>query len=268
MLFLNTLFSSLIFAPFLLVSVFSPESLRGTIFFAPSSSWATHGYIIIKSCIVLCSWISAYFAIKHLPLTIIGPVKASQPMLVLMGALLIFGERLNLYQWLGVLLSIISFFLLSLAGKKEGINFKKDKWIFFLIISVITGAMSGLYDKYLMKRLDVMTVQAWYNIYQLVIMFFVLMLVWYPSRKKTTAFEWRWAIVFISIFISMADFVYFYALTFSDSMISIVSMIRRSNVILTFIAGALIYREKNLKTKAFDLFLVLLGMFLLYLGSR
>ncbi|GBU08455.1 hypothetical protein AwDysgo_17860 [Bacteroidales bacterium] len=185
-----------------------------------------------------------------------------------MGALLIFGERLNLYQWLGVLLSIISFFLLSLAGKKEGINFKKDKWIFFLIISVITGAMSGLYDKYLMKRLDVMTVQAWYNIYQLVIMFFVLMLVWYPSRKKTTAFEWRWAIVFISIFISMADFVYFYALTFSDSMISIVSMIRRSNVILTFIAGALIYREKNLKTKAFDLFLVLLGMFLLYLGSR
>ncbi len=266
-LFLNTMFSTIIFLPFIFISFFSPEILEGTLFFVPKISLEVHGYIIIKSFIVLSSWMFAYFATKHLPLTIIGPIKATQPVMVLAGALLIFGERLNLYQWIGVVLSILSFYLLSVTGKKEGINFQNNKWIIFLIFSVITGAASGLYDKYLMKQFDVMTVQVWYNFYQFIIMIPILFFLWYPARKKTTPFEWRWSILFISVFLTIADFVYFYALTFPDSMISIVSMVRRSNVIVTFIAGALFYREKNLKSKAFDLFLVLLGMFFLYLGT-
>ena len=67
---------------------------------------------------------------------------------------------------------------------------------------------------------------------------------------------------------SGADWIYFYALTFPGSMISIVSMVRRSNVLVTFLAGALFFHEKNLKSKAIDLFLVLLGMIFLYLGTR
>ena len=267
-LFLNTLFSSLLFVPFVIISICFPQVLEGTLLYVPKVSLQTHGYILIKSLIVLSSWLSAYFATKHLPLTIIGPVKATQPMLVLVGALLIFGERLNLYQWLGVLLSILSFYLLAVTGKKEGINFKRDKWIFFLVISVITGATSGLYDKHLMKQFDVMTVQVWYNFYQFLIMSVILFALWYPSRKKTTPFDWRWSILFISIFLCIADFVYFYALSIPGSMISIVSMVRRSNVLVTFIAGAIFFNEKNLKSKAFDLFLVLLGMFFLYLGTR
>ncbi len=267
-LFLNTMFSSLIFLPFVIVSLFYPSLLEGTLFFVPVVSWTTHKYILIKSFIVLSSWISAYFATKHLPLTIVGPVKATQPVMVLIGALLIFGERLNLFQWVGVLFSILSFYLLSVAGKKEGINFKRDKWILFLVVSVVFGALSGLYDKFLMGKFDVMTVQVWYNFYQCVIMLFVLLILWYPYRKRSTPFQWRWSIIFISVFLSLADFVYFYALTFPDSLISVVSMVRRSSVVVTFIAGALLYKEKNLKTKAFDLLLVLLGMFFLYLGSK
>ncbi len=267
-LFLNTFFSSLIFLPFIFISFTTPEKLEGSLFFVPQVSLQTHGYIILKSFIVLSSWISAYFATKHLPLTIIGPIKATQPVITLLGALLIFGERLNLYQWTGVILSVISFYLLSLAGRKEGINFKKDKWIFFLIFSIITGAISGLYDKFLMRRFDVMTVQVWYNCYQCVIMASIWLFLWYPTRKKTTPFTWRWSIPAISIFLTIADFVYFYALTDPESMISIVSMVRRSNVVVTFFFGALLFREKNLKSKAFDLVLVLLGMLFLYWGTK
>lgn len=267
-LFLNTLFSSLLFVPFVLISFCSPSVLEGTLLYVPAMPLQVHGYVVIKSCIVLSSWICAYFATKHLPLTIIGPIKATQPVMVLIGALLIFGERLNLYQWIGVFFSILSFYLLAITGRKEGINFKKDKWVLFLILSVITGAASGLYDKFLMQRFDVMTVQVWYNFYQCLIMLPILMFMWYPTRKKTTPFQWRWSILFISVFLTLADFVYFYALTFPDSMISIVSMVRRSNVIVTFIVGAMFFNEKNLKSKAFDLFLVLLGMFFLYLGTR
>ncbi len=266
-LFINTLVSSLLFVPFILLSYCTPV-LNDTLFFVPRVSFSTHMAVLLKAVIVLSSWIFGYFAVKHLPLTITGPIKATQPVMTLLGAMLIFGERLNLYQWIGVLLSIGSFYLLSTSGRKEGIRFGSNKWILFTILSIIMGALSGLYDKHLMKSLDVMTVQVWFNVYQCIIMSFILLFLWYPRRRNSTPFVWHWNIIFISVFLVLADWIYFYALTDPDSMISVVAMIRRSNVLVTFFAGALFFHEKNLKSKAFDLFLVFLGMIFLYLGSR
>lgn len=267
-LFLNTIFSSLIFLPFILLSRFMPECLDGTIVNVPSAGWEEHKYIIIKSFIVLSSWIFGYFGMKHLPLTIVGPINATRPVMVLVGALILFGERLNTYQWIGVILAILSFFMLSRSGKKEGIDFKHNKWIFFVVMAAIMGAVSGLYDKYLMGRLNPMLVQSWYNIYQVFIMCPIILLLWMPKRKESTPFRWTWTIIFISIFLSAADFAYFYALSYDDSMISIVSMVRRGSVLVSFTFGALFFKEKNLKSKAVDLLLVLMGMFFLYLGSK
>lgn len=264
---LNTLFSSLIFLPFILISHFRPEWLQQTIFFVPDAGWEVHRYILLKSVIVLSSWTFGYFGMKHLPLTIVGPINATRPVMTLVGALLIFGERLNLYQWIGVLLAIVSFFLLSRSGKKEGIDFQHNRWIWFVVLAALLGAVSGLYDKYLMGRFDNMVVQAWYNVYQLFLMGGVLMFLWWPKRKTTTPFHWDWCIILISVFLSAADFVYFYALSLDGSMISIVSMVRRSSVLVSFLFGAMIFREKNLTSKAIDLLLVLLGMIFLYIGS-
>ena len=264
---LNTLFSSLIFLPFILISHFRPEWLQQTIFFVPDAGWEVHRYILLKSVIVLSSWTFGYFGMKHLPLTIVGPINATRPVMTLVGALLIFGERLNLYQWIGVLLAIVSFFLLSRSGKKEGIDFQHNRWIWFIVLAALLGAVSGLYDKYLMGRFDNMVVQAWYNVYQLFLMGGVLMFLWWPKRKTTTPFHWDWCIILISVFLSAADFVYFYSLSLDGSMISIVSMVRRSSVLVSFLFGAMIFREKNLTSKAIDLVLVLLGMIFLYIGS-
>lgn len=267
-LFFNTLFSSLIFIPFIILSASGQEWISNSIFYVPVEGWEVHKYILLKSFIVLSSWIFGYFGMKHLPLTIVGPINATRPVMVLIGAMLVFGERLNLYQWVGVLLAVASFFMLSRSGKKEGIDFKNNKWIFFIVLAAITGAISGLYDKFLMKQFNPMLIQSWYNVYQLFIMGGVLMLLWLPKRKETTPFRWDWSIILISIFLAAADFVYFYALSYDDSMISIVSMIRRSSVIVSFIFGAMLFREKNLKSKAIDLLLVLIGMIFLYLGSK
>lgn len=267
-LFFNTLICSLIFVPFVIISAVSPSTLKGTLFFIPPAPWQVHGYILLKAVIVLASWHFAYFATKHLPLTITGPINATRPVMTLVGALLIFHERLNLYQWTGVLLAITSFFMLSSSGKKEGIDFARNKWILCMVLAAVTGSVSGLYDKFLMRFLEPMAVQSWYNFYQCALMVLVVLFLWYPTRKRTTPFRWRWSIVLISVFLTVADFVYFYALTFPDSLISIVSMVRRSSVLVTFAAGALFFHEKNLKKKALDLFLVLLGMIFLYLGTN
>lgn len=249
-LFLNTVFSSLVFLPFILLSFWAPDVLSGTMFDMPVAGWEAHKYILLKSFIVLSSWIFGYFGMKHLPLTIVGPINATRPVMVLIGALLVFGERLNLYQWIGVLLAVLSFFMLSRSGKKEGIDFKHNKWILFIVLAAVTGAISGLYDKYLMTRLHPMLVQSWYNVYQVFIMCPIILLLWYPQRKTSTPFRWEWTIVGISLFLCAADFVYFYALSYEDSMISIVSMVRRGSVVVSFLFGALFFHEKNLKSKA------------------
>ena len=273
-LFLNTLFSTLIFLPFIVLSA-SSHTLDGSMFYVPQMGWAAHRFILLKSVLVLSSWIFGYFAMKHLPLSIVGPINATRPVLVLVGALLVYGERLNLWQWAGVLLAILSFFLLSRSGRKEGIDFKHNRWIFCLIIAALLGAVSGLYDKYLMASvqdggvgLNRMVVQSWYNIYQMILMGIILCTIWFPKRRQSTPFRWDGAIVFISIFLSLADFAYLYALSLPGAMISVVSMVRRGSVIVSFITAVLFFRERNVKAKAIDLLLVLLGMICLYIGSH
>lgn len=273
-LFLNTVFSSLIFLPMIIISATS-DCLDGTIFRVSSGGWECHRYILLKSVIVLSSWVFGYFGMKHLPLTIVGPINATRPVMVLVGALLVFGEHLNGYQWIGVLLAVASFLMLSRSGKKEGIDFKHDIWIYFVVLAAMLGAVSGLYDKYLMASaedggvgLDRMMVQGWYNIYQAAMMLAMLLILWWPKRQKTTPFHWDWAIIFISLFLSAADFVYFYSLSLPGAMVSIVSMVRRGSVVVSFLFGAMFFHERNLKAKTLDLVLVLLGMLFLYWGSK
>lgn len=266
---INTLLCALFFLPFVIQSFFSVSSI------IPQAPLHAHLLVIIKSVIVLSSWICGYYAMKHLPLTIVGPINATRPVMTLLGALIIYGEQLNAWQWAGVLLSIFSFMLLSRSGRKEGIRFMHNAWILLLIAAAVLGAASGLYDKYLMASaadggagLNRYFVQGWYNLYQAIMMTIVMLSIWMPKRKQSTPFRWRWSIVLISVFLTAADMAYFYALSCPGAMIAVVSMIRRSSVIVSFMFGALMFRERNLRSKAIDLLFVLIGMICLFIGSR
>lgn len=258
-LFLNTLFSTLLLSPLLFSTGFG--------------SWEVQRWILLKSVIVLSSWLAGYYAMKHLPLTVVGPLNAIRPVLVLLGAVLFFGERLNLLQSLGVGVAILAYFLMRISSKKEGIYFHTNRWIWCLIAAVLLGALSGLYDKFLMSPesglgLDNLQVLSWYTFYQLIFMSLLLGLSLVPSRHGASGFSWRWSIPLISLFLCLADFAYLRALAQPGALISVISMIRRGSVLVSFLIGAFLLKEQNIKAKAFDLALVLLSMILLYLGSR
>ena len=227
-----------------------------------------HLLVVLKAFIVLSSWICGYFGLKHLPLTIVGPINATRPVLVLVGAMLIFGERLNAYQWVGVVLAIASIFLMSRAGKKENIDFKSNKWIWCVGLATLMGVISGLYDKHIMRSLNPMFVQSWFNFYQMIIMFVICAFLWYPKRHTTTPFTWRWTILLISIFICMGDFAYYTSLSDPDSLISVVSLVRRSSVIISFACAVIFFKERNLKAKLLDLAILLVGMAFIWMGTR
>ena len=264
---LNTLFSSLLFLPAILSAELGLGWFDSTPLATSRGTAEAHALVAVKSVIVLTSWIFGYFGMKHLPLTIVGPVNATRPVLVLVGALAVFGERLNGFQWIGVALALTSLVLLSRSGRREGVDFRHNVWILCLAAAAVTGAASGLYDKYIMTRLDPAFVQSWYNLYQLGMMAVVTTLLWLP-RRAASPFRWSWAIPLISVFLSAADFAYFCALREPDAMISVVSMVRRGSVVVSFLCGALLFGERNLRAKAVDLGFVLLGMLFLWLGSR
>jgi drug/metabolite transporter (DMT)-like permease len=262
-LFLNTVISAAIMSPF--------------VFQTGCGGWDVQKWIVMKSALVLSSWVAGYYAMKHLPLTIVGPVNASRPVLVLIGAVLIFSERLNLLQGCGVVLALLALFLMKRTGEKEGIQTRNNRWVICLVLSVILGAASGLYDKFLMSPehlcLDKKQVLGWYTLYQAGMMGFLLLVTNGPKARaagvaSAKGFRWTWAIPFISIFLCAADYAYLQALASLEALIAVVSMIRRGSVLVSFAIGALILHEKNLRSKALDLALLLASMVLLFLGSR
>lgn len=263
----SVVFSSLLLLPLLLLSRLQPGWLSDTPFLVPQVDARTHLFILLKSVIVLTSWIFSYFALKHLPITIATPVSATRPAWTVMGALLLFGEQLNGYQFAGIVVALFSFYMFSVAGRREGISFTHNRWFWYLILGTLTGALSGLYDKYLMREFDHMAVQVYYTFYQALIMAVITLLLWYPGRKSSTPFQFRWTILLISVFLVASDFFYFYALTMPDSLISVLSTVRRLGVVVPFLYGVVVLHDKNVKLKAVCLSGVLLGMFFLFLGS-
>ena len=266
-LFLNTLFSALIFSPFIVLS--RSGAITGGTLYVPSAPLETHLLLLLKAVIVLSSWLCGYVGIKHLPITIVSPIQSTRPVLVLLGALLLFGEQLNVYQWVGVLLAVLSVFLLSKSGKREGIDFAGNRWVAFVALAALFGAVSALYDKYLMCSIEPIVVQSWFNIYQCVLMGIIITVMNAVNpAQRGRKFMWRWSIPMISLFLGFADFCYFTALAQDGALIAVVSMIRRGSVVVSFAFGALLLHEKNLKSKAFDVLLIVVGLFFLYLGSK
>ena len=265
---LNTLFATLLFLPVILDAELGWGVFDGTAFDSMRGTVGDHLLVALKSAITLSSWLCGYYAIKHLPLTIVGPVNAMRPVVVLMGATLLFGERLNLWQWGGVLLTILSLYLLSRSGKRESIDFRSNRYVWALFLAMLLGAVSGLYDKYIISAhaLHPLFVQSWFGVYQLAMMTIVACVSWLPRRGEER-FVWRWTIPLITLFVSCADFFYYHALDCEGAMIAVVSMIRRSSVIVTFVCGVLLFGERNVRSKVVDLILILIAMVLLAIGS-
>lgn len=265
-LFMATLTGALIFLPLLLGSEFKMITVNHPLYV---SHYPIHVHILffLKSVIVGSSWIFAYYALKHLPITIVAPIRSTAPVWVLIGAIIIFQERLNGWQWAGIIITFIFFYWFSLTGKSEGISFRKNRWVFFIILATLIGAASGLYDKWLLLRYDRLAVQAWFSVYLVVVMLPALYFIWFPKRLKQSV-QWRWSIPMIGVMLTLADFLYFYALQMDEALISLISIIRRSSVVYSFFIGGYIFREQNVGKKAVILFGMLIGIALILWGSR
>lgn len=255
----------LLLLPFYLGSKFYPEYTKELGFYITDIPWQKHGYIIIKSMLMAGSWVLAYQALKHLPITIVTPIRSAGPFFTFIGAIFIYHERPNYWQWLGFFLIIFSVFLYSRIGKKEGINFKNNKWIFAIIGATFLGSSSGLYDKFLIQNVNLnpQTLQFWFCWYTILILLIILAITWFPKAEKRKAFKWRWSIPAVGVLLQTADYFYFKALQDPDALIMLLSAIKRSQILIAVVLGGILFKEKNKRKKLIPLAGILLGVALI-----
>lgn len=255
-----------VWLPMIAVSNRSPGVLPPLLEVAPIG-FIDHLRLLAKSALVGTSWVFAYFGLKQLPVSLVAPIRATSPLWTLVGALLLFGERLSPGQAFGVAVTLAGFLLLSLAGRREGIRFHRDPWVLCIVAATLLGAASSLYDKYLLNTIgyDTATVQAWFSVY-LVVFFAPLAYGWWRSWWPRSVFHWRWSVPMVGWALLAADFIYFRALEEPEAMISVLSSIRRGSAIVSFGGGLLLFRESNGWRKLPALIAILIGVILLVSG--
>ncbi len=226
------------------------------------------GMIFLKTLIVSASWILVYYALRELPISIASPIRASSPLWTFFGSLILFHEVPTVWQAVGMLLMFAGYYAFSVLGKLEGISFLKAKGIHLIVLGTLIGAGSALYDKFLLniQKIPVDTVQIWFSI-DLVIILGIAYLIRTFCFGQKHPFQWRWSIPLTGVLLIIADFLYFYAVSMPDIQISIVSLVRRSNCIVSFAVGAWFFHDVNVKKKTAALLLILLGIAVLALAK-
>lgn len=278
----TTVLSALITLPFLVTGYEPFES--GS--FTP---WQGEWRLFLKAVIVTISWLSGLAALKYLPLTTAGTLKAMRPVFVVLLSVLFLGERLNAWQTVGVMLAFVAFFLLSSASSREGIRFTHSKGVLYMAISVLSGVFSALWDKLIMRAMPPVYVLSHTNLYiaLLMVVLFGVLRCWARrsvatdassssvsskasgllAREASQPFVFDVNLLLISLFISGADFFYYLALHQEGALLSIIAVARRLSVVITFVLGAVFLRERNIGRKALALGLLLTAILLMLFGS-
>ena len=242
-----------------------------TIFLSPFLSAGPaedHLRIVLKAVLVTTSWISGLIGLKLLPITTVSTLKASRPFFVVLFSIIIFGEQLNGWQWAGVALALLALTLLSGASRSEGISFGKSKGILAMAVSILSGVASALSDKVVIKDMEPLFLQSWCNFYITLLLGLCILVKALHDKGDREHFKWDWMLLVIAVFITGADMLYFFALKQEGALLSVISIIRRCSVVVTFVVGAIVFKEKKLKAKSLDLAILLLGMACLVLGSQ
>ena len=207
-----------------------------------------------------------YCALRSLPITIATPIRASAPAIVFIAAFFLYGERPTVVQGIGIALVFAGYWAFSKAGKFEGIDFFRSRAVWLAIGGMCMSAVSSIWDKFILQKcaIPVETVQFWFQI-GLVAIYALLLAGQKALRIDRRRFEWRWTIPATGILLAAADWLYFHGLAIPDVPISVGSLMRRFSVVITFILGAIFFKERNLKRKGIALAAILIGVMLLCL---
>lgn len=265
--FLSSLIGALVWLPFILAPDMAIHALRPIGLAPESMSWTEHLAVLPKSLMMVVTWALSYYSVKALPLSISAGVRASGPVWTAIGAYVFLGEILSPMQWAGIMLAMAAYYYFSLIGKKEGIHAQSNIWVLCMLAATLLSSANALYDKYILVNLnlDLASVQAYSAIQRAALAACLLPFVLRRVTFRGLLTE-NWAITALAVAYVVAEFVYLWSVNSEGALISVISILRRTNLIMVFALSALLLRENNVPQKIVAIGVVLMGICLVILS--
>ena len=232
---------------------------------------ATVALLLAKGVIVGGSWKATYMALRTLPITCAAPIRATGPLWTLIGAVCIFAEIPTALQFVGIALTFAGCWMFSLSARDAGGRFFRDRAVALAFLGTVLGSASALYDKCLLQRRGIPPgTVLWWFMGGMCVIYAVAVGIGCLRRRGGAAdaarrFQFRWTIPLVGLLLAVSDACYFNAISMPDAKISVLSLIRRSSVVLTFLLGGAVFHERNLRRKGLALLAILAGVALLCL---
>lgn len=226
-----------------------------------------HLRLVLKAVLVTASWISGMIGLKLLPLTTVSTIKGSRPVFVVLFSIILFGEKLNWMQWTGIAIVLFALWLLGRTSRSDGTQKARRTGFIYMGVSIVTGVASALYDKYIISGMEPMFVQSWTNLFITLILAVIVGIKALIDGEKREKIRWDWTLLVVAVLITGADALYFFSLKQPGALLSVISVVRRASVLVTFVLGAILFKEGNVKRKALNMLLMAAGVVILLIGS-
>jgi drug/metabolite transporter (DMT)-like permease len=165
------------------------------------------------------------------------------------------------------MLAMAAYYYFSLIGKKEGIVLQKNIWVLCMLAATLMSSANALYDKYILVNLDLdlASVQAYSALQRAVIAMALLPFIMQGISFKGLLSE-NWALTALAVTYVAAEFVYLWAVNTEGALISVISVLRRTNLIMVFGLSALLLHENYVRQKIAAIVVVLMGILLVALN--
>lgn len=222
--------------------------------------------IFLKSLIIFFSWLLGFLALRNIPISIYSPFTTLVPVFTVVLGVAVLGERLVFWQSFGVFLILIAYYFINKTGSKETGNLMFNKYFYLVVGSTFLSAISAMIDKIALKSINIGQMQFWFCFFLTLLYFGAWFFTGIKEHQKLT-FKFNYFIVLMSIFLVVSDRIYFHAVNAVSSQIAIILPVRRSSVLVSAIAGGIIFREKNLRAKFWCVCLVIAGIVIVFVGK-
>ena len=164
---------------------------------------------------------------RHMEISSVVPLKILNPIPLTIIAFLILGESITRLQLIGILLLLAGGFILEFYGK----SFKKiisNKYIIFVLISILLFGFIATIDKIVLKHTNVFTLLFLTTLF-LLVHFLIIQFTLYKGLKDIQLGIKKnfWWIILATITALFADFSYYQALAVPGALVSLIVPILR-----------------------------------------
>ncbi|MBE7042929.1 MAG: hypothetical protein E7399_05485 [Ruminococcaceae bacterium] len=202
--------------------------------------------VFVKSAVVCTAWIFAFRALKKMSVSLYGIMDLSRMIFSTLLGVLVLGESMTLPKTMGIILVIAGLLLANLKRDSD----TKGMTCSVLIAALLNcffNALSGTMDKILMRTMQSSQLQFWFMLFMTMIYGIILLI-----QKETISIKTLKSNIWIplmSISLVVGDKFLFEANASPDSQVTLMTVIKQSSVLITVLAGWLVFKEKHILYK-------------------